>query len=133
MVRDITAGARGDIGMEHRERGLTILGFLFVAAVVVTVALVGFRVFPAYVEYFAVQKALEQSVEDSPTGNIAEIRRAFDRKTSAGYIESVRPSDVQVSRDGNKLVASVSWQRVLHMIGNASILLEFDVSASPPR
>jgi hypothetical protein len=119
--------------MKRSQRGLTILGFLFVTAVFVTVALVGFRVFPAYVEYFAVKKALEQSMDESPTGNIQEIRRAFDRKTSAGYIESVRPSDVQVSRDGNRLVASVAWQRVLHMIGNASILLEFDVAASPPR
>ncbi|MEP7276116.1 MAG: DUF4845 domain-containing protein [Betaproteobacteria bacterium] len=123
----------GDIGMERSQRGLTILGFLFVAAVVVTAALVGFRVFPAYVEYFAVKKALEQSMEESPTGNIQEVRRAFDRKTSAGYIESVRPSDVQVSRDGNRLVASVAWQRVLHMVGNASILLDFDVSATPAR
>ena len=94
--------------MERSQRGLTILGFLFVAAVVVTIALVGFRVFPAYVEYYAVQKALAQALEESPTGNIQEIRRAFDRKVSAGYIESVRPSDVQVSRDGNKLVASVA-------------------------
>ena len=119
--------------MQRSQRGLTIVGFLFVAAVVVTIALVGFRVFPAYVEYYAVQKALGQALEESPTGNIQEIRRAFDRKVSAGYIESVRPTDVQVSRDGNKLVASVAWQRVLHMIGNASILLEFDATATPPR
>ena len=118
--------------MKRSQRGLTILGFLFVAVVVVAVALVGFRVFPAYVEYYSVKKALEQSVEESPTGNIAEIRRAFDRKLSASYIESIRPTDIQVSREGNKLVASVSWQRVLHMIGNASILLEFDAAASPP-
>lgn len=119
--------------MKRSQRGLTILGFLFVAAVVVSIALIGFRVFPAYVEYYSVKKALEQSVEESPTGNIAEVRRAFDRKLSASYIESVRPTDVQVSRDGNRLVASVAWQRVLHIIGNASILLEFDVSASPAR
>jgi len=30
-------------------------------------------------------------------------------------------------------LASVAWQPVLHMIGNASILLEFDVTATPPR
>jgi Domain of unknown function (DUF4845) len=119
--------------MVRSERGLTILGFLFVAAVVVTIALVGFRVFPAYVEYFAVKKALEQAMDESPTGNIQEIRRAFDLKAAAGYIESVRGNDIAVSRDSNRLTASIAWQRVLHMIGNASILLEFDVSASPPR
>ena len=116
--------------MVRSERGITILGFLFVAAVVVIIALVGFRVTPAYIEYFAVQKALQQALEDSPTGNIAEIRRAFDRKTSAGYIESVRPADVQVSRQQNQITAAVSWQVVLPMIANASILLDFDATAS---
>jgi len=43
----------------------------------------------------------------------------------------VRPSDVQVNRDGNRLVASASWQRILPMVANASILLDFDVAVSP--
>jgi Domain of unknown function (DUF4845) len=116
--------------MSRNERGITILGFLFVAAVVIIFALVGFRVTPAYIEYFAVQKALQQALADAPDGNIGEVRRAFDRKTSAGYIESVRPVDVQVTRQSNQITAAVSWQRVLPMIGNASILLDFDATAT---
>jgi hypothetical protein len=116
--------------MMHSERGITILGFLFVAAVVITVALVGFRIMPAYIEYFAVQKALQTALDDAPTGNVAEVRRAFDRKAGAGYIESVRPSDIQISRQGGAITATASWQRVLPMIGNASILLDFDASAT---
>jgi Tfp pilus assembly major pilin PilA len=116
--------------MGRRERGITLIGFIFVAIVVVTVALIGFRVLPAYIEYYSVQKALQTALDDSPTGNLAEIRRAFDRKLSAGYVESVRPTDIQVSRQGNVITASIEWQRVLHMIGNASILLEFDATAS---
>jgi hypothetical protein len=77
-----------------------------------------------------VQKALQSALDESPTANIAEVRRAFDRKASAGYIESVRPSDIQLSRQGNTITVSLEWQRILHMIGNASILLEFDASAS---
>jgi hypothetical protein len=97
---------------------------------VITAALVGFRVMPAYIEYFAVQKALQTALEDAPTGNVAEVRRAFDRKAGAGYIESVRPSDIQISRQGGAITATASWQRVLPMIGNASILLDFDASVT---
>jgi len=122
-------GALGENHMLRSQRGLTMLGFLFVAIVVVVVALVGFRVFPAYVEYFSVQKALEPSVSEAETGSAAEIRRAFERRLSAGYIDSVRASDLQVSRQNNQIVAALSWQRILHMIGNASILLEFDAEA----
>lgn len=115
--------------MVREERGLTIIGFLFVAAVVVTGALVGFRVFPAYVEYYSVQKALQASLDDSPEATLAQVRRAFDRKLGANYIDSVSPADVQVTKEGNVIKVSVAWQRILHMIGNASILLEFDASA----
>ena len=48
--------------MRTRQRGLSMLGFLFVAAVVVVCVMVGFRVMPAYIEYFSVQKALEQAL-----------------------------------------------------------------------
>ncbi|TMG94264.1 MAG: DUF4845 domain-containing protein [Betaproteobacteria bacterium] len=116
--------------MMRNERGITILGFLFVAAVVIVVALVGFRVLPAYIEYFAVEKALKTALDDAPTGSVGEVRRAFDRKAGAGYIESVRPADIQVSRQGGSITATASWQRVLPMVGNASILLDFDASAS---
>jgi Tfp pilus assembly protein PilE len=116
--------------MMRNERGLSMIGFVFVAAIVVVVALVGFRVLPAYVEYFQVQKALQGALDDSESGNLAEVRRNFDRRTSATYVDSVRPSDVLVSRQGNQIVASLAWQRMLPMVGNASILLEFDATAT---
>jgi hypothetical protein len=116
--------------MMRNERGLTMIGFAFVAAVVVVVALVGFRVLPAYIEYFQVQKSLQGSLDDSEAGSLAEVRRNFDRRIGASYVDSVRPSDVTVSRQGNQIVAAVAWQRILPMIGNASILLDFDATAT---
>jgi hypothetical protein len=116
--------------MMRNERGLTMIGFIFVAAVVVVVALVGFRVLPAYIEYFQVQKSLQGSLDDSETGSLAEVRRNFDRRIGASYVDSVRPTDVTVSRQGNQIVAAVVWQRILPMIGNASILLDFDATAT---
>lgn len=116
--------------MMRNERGLTIIGFIFVAAIVVVVALIGFRVLPSYVEYFQVQKALQGALDDSETGNLAEVRRNFDRRTSATYVDSVRANDVLVSRQGKEIVATLTWQRILPMVGNASILLEFDATAT---
>ena len=118
------------MGHRTRQRGLTIIGFLFVAAVIIVFALVGFRVLPAYIEYFTVQKALEQTLADS--GNITpqDIRRSLERRISADYVDSVRASDVTVSKEGNTIIASLAWQKILHMVGNASILLEFEATAN---
>ncbi|HEY1327374.1 MAG TPA: DUF4845 domain-containing protein [Casimicrobiaceae bacterium] len=113
-----------------RQRGLTIIGFLLVAAVVIIFALVGFRVLPSYIEYYTVQKALEAALADQ--GNITpqDIRRSLERRINADYVDSVRASDVTVSKEGNQVVASLEWQKILHMVGNASILLEFQATAA---
>ncbi|MDQ2916168.1 MAG: DUF4845 domain-containing protein [Casimicrobiaceae bacterium] len=105
-------------------------GFLFTTIVIVIVALVAFRVGPSYIEYFTVQKALELTIQEVETPTAAEIRRSMDRRLSADYVDSVSASDVVVGREGNAIVATLAWQKVLHMIGNASILLEFEARAT---
>jgi Domain of unknown function (DUF4845) len=113
------------------QSGLTIIGFIFVAVVVLTVALIGFRVAPSYIEYFSVQKILYQALQNSRDGvTLAEFRRDFDRRAGADYIESVGPSDVDLRKDDDTLVASADWTTTLHLVGNASLLLEFHASAS---
>ena len=107
-----------------------MIGFLFVAAVVLVLALLSFRVIPAYIEYFSVQKALEGALADSKDLSKLDIRRLVERRIGADYIDSVNANDLEVTKTGNVVTASISWQNKLHLVGNASLLLEFDASAS---
>ena len=114
-----------------QQRGLTMIGFLFVAVVVVTCVMVGFRVMPAYIEFYSIQKALAQSLADAKDLNSTnEIRSAFQKRADAGYIESVNGKDIEVAKTRNDVTASATWTRKLPMVGNASILLEFEASAT---
>jgi len=113
------------------QSGLTMLGFLFTAAVAVVVVIVGFRVLPAYIEYFSVQKALGEALAQTRDLNeTAQVRRAFQNRVDAGYIESVGGRDLDVRKVGNQYVASVAWTRKLPLISNVSLLIEFDASAT---
>lgn len=113
------------------QRGLSMIGFLFVAVVVVTCVLVGFTVTPAFIEYYSVNKALEKSLaETKDLNSVKEIRSAFQRVADAGYIESVSGNDIEIAKNKNEVTASISWTRKLHLVGNASLLLEFDASAT---
>ena len=113
-----------------RQRGLSMIGFLFTAGVLVVIALVGFRVLPSYIEYFSVKKALEATLADDSIRTAPEIRHSIDLRLNAEYVDSVRAADLQVQKQGNQIVASMQWQKVLHMVGNASILLEFNAEAA---
>ena len=105
-------------------------GFLFTTVVIIIVALVAFRVGPSYIEYFTVQKALDQTMREVQNPTIADIRRSMDRRLSADYVDSVRV----VRRAGRPRRQpdrrDAVMAEVLHMIGNASILLEFEARST---
>ena|SRR5271165_2517874 len=114
-----------------RQSGITILGFLFVAAVVLCVVMIGFRVLPSYIEYFSVVKILKQTLDSAPDGETqAQFRRAFDLRVGADYVESVTGADVELTKQDNALVASAAWTKTLPLVGNVSLLLDFQASAS---
>ena len=114
-----------------RQRGITMLGFVFVAAVIMVVVMLAFRIAPAVIEYYSVKAALSDALQDvkDPTG-VADVQRAFQKRVDAGYIESVSSKDVEITKDKNTVTASVSWTRTLHLVANASLVLDFAASAS---
>jgi Tfp pilus assembly protein PilV len=117
-------------GARRAQQGLSMIGFLFVAVVVLTVALLAFRMIPAYIEWYTVQRALEQSLADTNDPTLFNVRRAMERKLNADYADAVTAKDVEVTKSGNTITASVSWQKILPLVHNVSLLLEFDASAS---
>ena len=121
--------------MDHRgrqrQRGLTLIGFVLVAAVIAIFVVVGARVTPAYIEYFSVQKSLEKTLAQvkDPTAQV-DVRRTFERYLATDYIDSVSASDLEVTKEGNQITASVAWTRKLHLVGNMSLFLDFEASAT---
>jgi len=118
--------------LQARQRGLTILGFMLVAAVVIIFAMVGFRVVPSYVEYYSVKKALDDTMRGDSVdpNNLQAFRSELTRRLQTSYVENVKAADAIIQRSGNQLTAELAWERRLHMFGNAYILLEFEATSS---
>jgi hypothetical protein len=115
----------------QQQRGLSIVGFIMVAALVMLAVMIGFRMVPAYIEWYTVKKVMTNTLQTSKDGfTLYQFRRDFDLKASADYIDSVRGADIEVTKEGNQLVATATWQRVLHLVGNVSLLLDFEAIAT---
>jgi hypothetical protein len=115
----------------RHQRGLTITGFVLVAILAVAAVMVGFRMVPAYIEWYTVQKVMANTLATSKDGfTMYQFRRDFDLKAAADYIDSVRGSDIEVTKEGNQLVATANWSKILHLVGNVSLLLEFEATAT---
>ena len=119
--------------MKKRQHGLTMFGFLFVAVVLVAVALLAMKLVPAYMEFFSVKKILATMGQESDIrskGN-AEIRSDFSRRASVGYVTVVKPEDLSIDRSGGVPVISADYEFRTKLVGNVSLVVDFSASSDP--
>jgi hypothetical protein len=119
--------------MKSRQRGLTMIGFLFVAAVLVMVAMLGLKLIPAYIDFFTVQKMLSSMGGDSSLGSKsnAELREDFVRRASIDNVTVVKPEDLDIDRSGGVPVISVDYEFRTPLVHNITLVVDFSASSDP--
>ena len=119
--------------MQNQQRGLTMIGFLFVAFVFVMVALLGMKLVPAYIEFFSVKKILAAMGQDSDlkSKSNAEIRSDFAKRANVGYVTVVKQDDLSIDRHGGTLVVSAEYEYRKKLVGNISLVVDFSASSDP--
>ena len=119
--------------MQNQQRGLTMIGFLFVAFVLVMVAMLGMKLVPAYIEFFSVKKILATMGQDSDlkSKSNAEIRSDFIKRANVGYVTVVKPEDLSIDRSGGTLVISAEYEFRSKLVGNTSLVVDFSASSDP--
>ena len=106
----------------HAQNGLSLVGFIFVIAILALVVILGMRVVPTVVEYSAIKKAIMNA---KIAGSVQEIRSSFDKQASAGYIESVTGKDLEITRTADGFNVGVAYQRKIGLFGPASLVIDY--------
>lgn len=114
-----------------KQGGATLIGMLFIGAMLVFVALIVMKMVPAYAEFMSVKKVLHAMQEESLSSmSNKEIKESFDKRANIDYIETVKGSDLTIEKDAEGgTVVSVDYQVVKPIIGNVSVLLDFSASS----
>ena len=108
--------------MRSRQRGVSFIGLLFVGVVLAVIGVVAAQVFPTFVEYQAVLKAANKA----STGNsVLEVRKIFERAAEVDNITSINARDLEVTKDGDKIVVIFAYQREIHLVGPAFLTLKY--------
>lgn len=119
--------------MKSQQRGLTMLGFLFVAVMLIFVAMLAMKLVPAYIEFFSVKKILNTMGQESDlkSKSNAEIRNDFIKRADVGYVTVVKPEDLTIDRRNGGLVVSADYVFRSKLVGNVSIVVDFSASSDP--
>jgi hypothetical protein len=108
-----------------RQRGVTLLGLMFWAIIIASVALVTMKVLPSVNEFYTIQKAVNKLVKEGGT-TVPEIRSAFDKQRDIEYsIQSIGGKDLDISKENDKLVIRFAYDKEIQLVEPVYLLIKY--------
>ena len=114
--------------MKRKQKGMTLLGFVIVLAVVGFFAYVAMRLFPMYSEYYSVRSAMKGLANEPgiATQDPARIQDLFFRRLYISYSENVKKEHVKLRRVDNGWEMNVEYEVRRPLVGNLDVVGKFN-------
>ncbi|MDB5849067.1 MAG: hypothetical protein JWP29_2819 [Rhodoferax sp.] len=108
--------------LKAKQRGVSFLGLVVMVALGVSIFIVGAKVVPTVIEHQAILKAIEKA----KTGNtVPEVRTIFDKAATIDDISSISGKDLDVSKNGDKVVVTFAYNKEIELFGPAFLLIKY--------
>lgn len=108
------------------QRGLSLLGFIFILVLVLFFTYIGIKLVPIYLNHMSVVSEMKAIASEPGTANQPPntIRRNLIRRLDVSYVDHVKPEHIRIEQaDGVNLV--VSYEVEEHLIGNIDVVVRF--------
>ncbi len=70
--------------------------------------------------------AIEKAAQRETAGqSVVEVRGLFDKSAEIDNIKSITGKDLEVTKEGDKVVVGFSYQREIHLAGPAFLTLKY--------
>ncbi|MGZ8255371.1 MAG: DUF4845 domain-containing protein [Burkholderiaceae bacterium] len=101
---------------------MSLIGLIFVGLIVVALLALGFRIVPAVIEYIAIERAVQKVKNES---TVRDIQAAFERHRTIDDITSITSKDLDITKEGDKVVVSYAYQKKIPILDNVSLVIDF--------
>jgi len=116
----------------RKQRGATFLGMVVIVAIIGFAVYGGIRLFPLYMEYMAVARALDQTAKEAhgEATTLDQLKVALDRRWTIEDIKSINSTDVEIKRAGKGYTMHTAYRAEAPFFANVSLVVDFDKSVS---
>lgn len=117
------------------QGGITLIGFILIAAVVGFFVYIAIRLFPMYSEYYSVKSALKGLAAEPGIANTdpAKIQDLFFRRLYISYSQNVKKEHVKIRRADNGWLMEVQYEVRKPLIGNLDVVGRFHTTQNLSR
>jgi phosphorylcholine metabolism protein LicD len=113
----------------HSQKGMSILSWLMVLALVAFFASAAFKVLPHYFDYMSMEKLIT-SVETDKAANIRSINEFYSHVSKGMQVNSIRDLNLQdalkVKVENNEFRAHLKYEKREPLIENIDLVVRFD-------
>lgn len=107
-----------------RQRGLSFIGVIFIGVLAVAAFAIGGQSIPIFLENQAIKKAANKAAKEGTS--VADIRGSFDRAAAIDDISSIQGKDLEIAKQGDKVVVSFKYSREIALAGPAYLVYRFE-------
>ncbi len=111
----------------RKQRGVSIIGLIIGLAILVLVAVFAMKVVPSFMEFRAAKAAIEAIARQG--GSPTDIRRAWEGRAAIDDINTVKASDLEISKDGNQMVIAFAYRKEVPMFGSVGLYIDYAASS----
>ena len=113
----------------RQQQGLTLIGLIIGLVVLALVALTGMKVIPSYLEFRSAKNAIDAIAREKQGATVADVRRAFDNRSAIDDINTVKSSDLEITKEGNAMVISFSYRKEVPLFTNVGLYIDYAARA----
>jgi hypothetical protein len=112
----------------RNQRGVTMIGWIFLLVPMAIVLYAGIRVGPEYFNYYKVVSAMKETasqLKSDETTNPQAIKSALAKRFEIGYVDKPAIQEFQIAKAGDGWELSIEYESVVPMFGNLHLLMAF--------
>lgn len=113
----------------HSQKGLSMLGWLVVLAVVAFLASTAFKMFPHYMDYMSLEKIITSAETDQglDINTVADFYEHVEKGMTVNGIRDLKLRDVlQIKLENNEFIAHLKYEKRESLIENLDLVANFD-------
>jgi type II secretory pathway pseudopilin PulG len=115
--------------LARSQKGMSMLGWLVVLALVAFFASTAFKMFPHYMDFWALEKAIT-SLETDRASEVSTVRDFYshvEKSMQVNGIRDIKLDDVlEVQLDGNEFLVHLQYEKREPLIENLDLVANFD-------
>jgi len=114
--------------MHTKQRGIGLMGLIMGLFVLILVALFGMKLIPSYLEFRSMKTAINAIAQERGGSSVADIRKAFDARATIDDFASVKPADLEITKEGNQLVIGFAYRKEVPLFGGVGMYIDYVAS-----